>query len=215
MSSPGLRERKKQKTRWSIQEHALRLFKERGYEQTTVDQIAAAADISPSTFFRYFKTKEDVVVEDEYDPLLLRLLADEPSDEPVIPALRHAIATAFAHLGPTEMAQIRQRTELMLAVPALRMRMLDSFTGSLDMLAAAFASRTGRDPADLEVRISAGAVTGAMISVIFAWVEGGNQDGLGELVDRALAQLESGLVLTGPAKASAPARSDGGARTRR
>ena len=127
MSSPGLRERKKQKTRWSIQEHALRLFQQQGYEQTTVDQIAAAAEISPSTFFRYFKTKEDVVVEDEYDPLLLRLLADEPSDEPVIPALRHAIATAFAHLGPTEMAQIRQRTELMLAVPALRMRMLDSF----------------------------------------------------------------------------------------
>ena len=65
--SPGLRDRKKQKTRWSIQEHALRLFQEHGYDQTTVDQIAAAAEISPSTFFRYFKTKEDVVVQDEYD----------------------------------------------------------------------------------------------------------------------------------------------------
>ena len=83
MSSPGLRERKKQKTRWSIQEHALRLFEKQGYEQTTVDQIAAAAEISPSTFFRYFKTKEDVVLEDEYDPMLLALLAQEPSDEPL------------------------------------------------------------------------------------------------------------------------------------
>src|SRR5215468_6911612 len=102
MSSPGLRERKKQKTRWSIQEHALRLFREQGYEQTTVDQIAAAAEISPSTFFRYFKTKEDVVVEDEYDPLLVGFIAQEPADRPFIPALRHVMSMAFSQMGPAE-----------------------------------------------------------------------------------------------------------------
>ncbi len=195
MSSPGLRERKKQKTRWSIQEHALRLFQEQGYEQTTVDQIAAAAEISPSTFFRYFKTKEDVVIEDEYDPLLLALLAQEPSDEPFIPALRHVISMAFSQLGPAEIGKIQQRTKLLLAVPALRMRMLDNFNSSVDMLAGAVAARAGRDPSELEVRASAGAITGAMVAAIYAWVDGDADDDLGKLIDRALAHLESGLSL--------------------
>jgi AcrR family transcriptional regulator len=195
MSSPGLRERKKQKTRWSIQEHALRLFEKQGYEQTTVDQIAAAAEVSPSTFFRYFKTKEDVVLEDEYDPLLLALLAREPSDEPFLPALRRVVSMAFDQMGPTELGKIQQRTKLMLAVPALRMRMLDNFNSSVDMLAGAVAQRSGRDASDLEVRTFAGALTGALIAAIFAWVDGEGTDDLGKLVDRSLAHLESGFTL--------------------
>jgi AcrR family transcriptional regulator len=195
MPSPGLRERKKQKTRWSIQEHALRLFQEQGYEQTTVDQIAAAAEISPSTFFRYFKTKEDVVIQDEYDPLLLSLIAQEPSDRPFIPALRHVMSMAFSQMGRAELDKILQRTRLSMSVPALRMRMLDNFNGSLDMLAGAVAARTGRDPGELEVRAFAGAVTGAMVAAIYTWVEGDAEDDLGKLLDRAMAHLESGLTL--------------------
>src|SRR5580704_2257713 len=61
----GLRERKKARTRASIREHALRLFREQGYHATTVEKIAEAAEISPSTFFRYFPTKEDLVLQDE------------------------------------------------------------------------------------------------------------------------------------------------------
>jgi AcrR family transcriptional regulator len=195
MSSPGLRERKKQKTRWSIQEHALRLFQEQGYEQTTVDQIAEAAEISPSTFFRYFKTKEDVIVEDEYDPILVKLLAVQPADLAPIPALRGAIRVAFGQMGAAEVDKIRQRTELMLAVPALRMRMLDNFTSNLDMLAGAVAVRTGRGADELEVRTFAGAVTGALIAAIYAWVGGDFQEPFAEVIDRTLAHLGSGLVL--------------------
>ena len=77
----GLRERKKAKTRAAIREHALRLFRERGYSATTVEQIAAAAEVSPATFFRYFPTKEDVVLWDEYDALIWEMLDQRPGDE--------------------------------------------------------------------------------------------------------------------------------------
>ncbi|TMB71576.1 MAG: TetR family transcriptional regulator, partial [Chloroflexi bacterium] len=87
----GLRERKKQKTRESIQRAALRLFVKQGYEETTIEQIAAAAEISPSTFFNYFPTKEDVVLFDAYDPMAIRMFLERPKDEPLNVVVRRVL----------------------------------------------------------------------------------------------------------------------------
>jgi AcrR family transcriptional regulator len=93
--SEGLRERKKAKTRWAIQEHAMRLFGEQGYAATTVDQIAAAAEISPSTFFRYFATKEDVVVQDQYDDLFVTAFRAAGGTKDPIATLRRMVSDAL------------------------------------------------------------------------------------------------------------------------
>lgn len=200
MASPGLRERKKQRTRWAIQEHALRLFAQRGYDATTVEQIAAAAEISPSTFFRYFKTKEDVVLQDEYDPILIALIEQQPAGLPPTEALRRAMREAFAAMGPEEKDKILARMRLQMSVPALRARTYEQLTASIQMIAETMAKRVDRQADEFPVQVFAGACLGALLAALFAWA--GSPDAeLADIVDRALAQLQVGVDSTfrGPA----------------
>ena len=188
MNPQGLRERKKQKTRWAIQAHALRLFAEQGYDQTTVDQIAEAAEVSQSTFFRYFRTKEDLVINDEYDDLMVSLFEAEPTDRPPVAALRHVIGQAFQEMTAEDLDKIKQRVVLMTAVPALRMRLLDQFNTNLGLVAGVLARHMGAPADAFEVRVLAGAVTGVLVTAVFLWAERGGD--FAEIVDRALAELE-------------------------
>ena len=91
----GLRERKKARTRASIREHALRLFREQTYQGTTVEQIAAAAEVSPSTFFRYFPSKEDVVLQDDMDTRMIEALERQPAGLAPVTAVRAASREVF------------------------------------------------------------------------------------------------------------------------
>ena len=191
----GLRERKKAKTRAAIQEHALRLFREQGYDATTVEQIAAAAEISPSTFFRYFPTKEDVVLYDVLDPPVLAAFRAQPAELSPIQALRGAMRAVFAELPAEELEVQRERDRLIRSVPELRAGMLDEFARNLDLLAELVAERVGRRADELAVRTLAGAVIGVGIS---AWYTAGDhaspKDYLA-VMDDGLAQLEAGLPL--------------------
>src|SRR5215469_17329630 len=101
ITQSSLRERKKARTRAAIREHALRLFRENGYQKTTVEDIAAAAEVSPSTFFRYFPTKEDVVLQDDMDDRLFEAFERQPASLSPLAALRAAIREALATLTPT------------------------------------------------------------------------------------------------------------------
>jgi AcrR family transcriptional regulator len=195
MSSPGLRERKKAKTRRTIQEHALRLFAEQGYEATTVDQIAEAAEISPSTFFRYFATKEDVVIEDDYDPLLIRAFIAQPASLSPVAAFRRAIREAFADVYQSDHEQILQRTKLQLQNPALRARLMTTQLSTTNAMTVAAAERYGRDVNDLEVQTFAGAVIGALVPALTRWVASDGKASLPDLTDACLALLEDGLPL--------------------
>ncbi|MGI5154557.1 TetR family transcriptional regulator [Microbispora sp. CA-102843] len=191
----SLRERKKAKTRRTIQEEALRLFTQQGYEATTIEQIAEAAEVSPSTFFRYFPTKEDVVTQDDYDPILMEMIKAQPPDLPPLTALRGAFRTAFASMRAEELDKLLARTKLSTSVPALRARTVEGLFATIDVLAGAVAERAGRDPHSLAVRALAGAVMGVLLPALFAWVERDGATPLPDLVDEALGCLEAGLPI--------------------
>jgi AcrR family transcriptional regulator len=190
----GLRERKKAKTRAAIQQHALRLFHEQGYDATTVEQIAEAAEVSPSTFFRYFPTKEDVVLYDEFDPLLIAAFEAQSLELSPIQAMRGALRAVFTRLPAEEMAQQWERARLILAVPELRMRMLDQLTDAVQVTADMVAKRVGRRADEFAVRTFAGAMVGALISALLTAADDPATDFLG-LMDASLAYLEDGLPL--------------------
>ncbi len=190
----GLRERKKVKTRASIQEHALRLFRRQGYAGTTVEQIAAAAEVSPSTFFRYFPTKEDVVLFDATDPLMLSLLERQPSDLTVIEALRHTLREVYSGLSREQMARERERQALIRSVPELRLRALSMFAEAITLMASITAARTGRSAEEPAVRTFAGALVGALMGAYLTF-EDVEFPAMLDVLDATLARLETGLQL--------------------
>jgi len=192
--APGLRERKKAKTRAAIQRHALRLFREQGYDATTVEQIAEAAEVSPSTFFRYFPTKEDVVLYDAFDPLLFASFAAQPAELSPIQAIRRSVHTVFGDMSAEEMREQWERAVLVLAVPELRMRMLDATVVVSRQLAALVAERTGRRADEIAVQTFVGAVVGALIAVMVTDAIRSMEDYLARM-DASLACLEAGLPL--------------------
>jgi AcrR family transcriptional regulator len=196
----GLRERKKQKTRESIQRTALRLFEKQGYEETTIEQIAAAVEISPSTFFNYFPTKEDVVLYDAYDPVAIRMFLERPKDEPLNVGLRQVLEGLAAAFQRDEQL-ILARGRLFLEVPELRARIWDELERTQVMIAQLLAERTGRRPDDFELRVTARVVAGAMFEASLEWMRSNGRHGLVELVNRALDVVESGARLSALARA--------------
>ena len=190
----SLRERKKAKTRIAIQEHALRLIQEQGYDETTVEQIAAAAEVSPSTFFRYFPTKEDVVMYDIFDPDIIEAFRAQPAALSPIQAFREAMREVFGGLPAEELALQQERAALMRSVPELRGKMLDDFARSFDVSVELLAERLGRPKDDFAVHNAVGVVMGVAMAAWFA-AEHDPQADYFALVDRGLAHLEAGLPL--------------------
>jgi AcrR family transcriptional regulator len=194
----GLRERKKARTRASLREHALRLFRDQGYTATTVEQIAAAAEVSPSTFFRYFPTKEDLVLQDDMDTRMVEALEQQPPDLGAVAAARAAAKQVFASYTAADMDAIRETTRLTMTVPEVRARALDEFARTIGVVADAVARRAGRPADDLAVRTVAGAIIGVIMAITLPW-EGWTEQASFEdtfaRIDEGLALLEAGLPL--------------------
>ncbi|MDX3243080.1 TetR/AcrR family transcriptional regulator [Streptomyces sp. ME18-1-4] len=204
MSSPadrphlGLRERKKIKTREAIRTATYALIKEQGYDATTIDQIADRAEVSPSTVFRYFPTKEDIVLTDEWDPILVAELRARPADEPWPESVRYVMMKA-ARMGITDDLEIaRLRTRVMAQVPAVRSRMMESMSVTGRMFSTAIGERIGLDPDSLEVRVYMMSLMGGLMQASLYWAENDHRDDFEVLLDRALNVLEHGLPVRNP-----------------
>jgi AcrR family transcriptional regulator len=189
----GLRERKKARTRAAIREHALRLFREHGYGATTVEQIAEAAEVSPATFYRYFPTKEDVVLQDDFDVLAMDVFEAQAPGLSTIAAMRAAIVQVLAALTPEELERFRESTELTLTIPEVRARALDELTRATQVMAEAVARRAGLPPDDFAARNMAGAITGVILTASLPVRPEAAE--LFASIDAALAHLEAGLPL--------------------
>ena len=141
---PGLRERKKEKTRQLIQQAAVRLFEERGYQDTSIQAIADAVEVSPATVVRYFPEKSDLVIYDDLDEQLIDAVRAQPPEVNVLQAVRNAVRDVFGRLGERDVEVWRGRERLMWAEPELRAAMLqDLIRTEREMVAMAGISPAG------------------------------------------------------------------------
>jgi AcrR family transcriptional regulator len=174
----SLRERKKLKTRESIQGEAMRLIQKQGYDKTTIEQIAAAVDVSPSTFFNYFPSKEDVVLYDAYDPIIGKLLLERPADEPLSVSIRHVLE----EMGPLferDRDIILARARLWIEEPSLRARLWEELERGQSFISELIAQRSGREPDDFDIRVTVMVVIMAAMEAMREWVR---HDGKGSFV---------------------------------
>jgi len=187
-----LRQRKKERARLAIQAAALELFEEQGFDNTTVEQIAAVAEVSPSTVYRYFTTKDETVFWDPWDPVLVAALNGRPPDEQPIDSLMAAIEELWP-LVASEESTFRRRVRLIMSEPALRSHMGDHFESGVDMVVGVLAARSGRDANDLELRVVVNTFVSALVVAMTAWGRDGGD--LLELATRAMAVLSTGARL--------------------
>lgn len=185
MADQDWREAKKARTRHRLQEQALRLFAERGYEATTVEQIAAAAGVSHMTFFRYFPTKEDVVLSDSYDPLLVSAIKARPRSEHPVTRIRTAVREGLTAIYAADREALLARTRLALRTPAVRSRLWDNQFATRELLAAALDDGTPT----LRTRVLAAACLATLTTALESWVDTDGAAELPDLIDEAFAAL--------------------------
>ncbi len=196
-----LRERKKQQTREGLAAAAVDLFMERGYDATTVEDIAAAVDVSPRTFFRYFPTKEDVIVDLLRAGVvdLVERVAARPLSEPLATSLR-AAARAWADLTAEESVRLLMLARVLDASPCLKPRFDQQGRVGLDDLELQIADRLGVDRAtDARPALVVALVSAVLSKAIERWSASNGTLDLVALVDEGFGLLELGIPTGSPA----------------
>jgi AcrR family transcriptional regulator len=189
---PGLRERKKARTRAEIREAALRLFLEKGYEATTVQQIADAAEVSLSTLFRYFPSKALLVLPFDLPALIRESFVGQRADETVFDAIHAALRASFDQLSIADPDAVTDESRTAYTLARAREALLGEATGTVGLFAELIGERWRRDPHDPLVQAAAGGVVGVGIAAWTADRDLGREVALG-ILEVGLEGLEDGF----------------------
>lgn len=191
----GLRERKKERTRAEIERVAMHLFVERGFDVVTVDEIAAVAEVSHRTFYRYFSSKEDLVLRDvrEFLDDMRTLLAQRPSSESVIESIR-VVILQLAQASEADADEDRQRVTLLLETPSLQHHRQERLVAFENALKPLIADRLAVDPAaDMRPALIAACAGAALRVASESWIADDMKTKLAPKVEEAFSLLVAGL----------------------
>lgn len=188
----GTRERRRRRLQATIRSEAFKLFAKQGYEQTTVEQIAAAADISYSTFFRHFPSKDAIAFDMRFDGPFIETLGLQPTNTSLYDALRHAVKEAVATLSAEDLATLREHYALLLQIPALQASAFHGLNDAAGAIGRIVAERLTKDPGSLAIQTFAWTLVGSWIAAFHYWIEHRDSD-LERILSRAIAQLEPAI----------------------
>jgi AcrR family transcriptional regulator len=185
----GLRERKKLRTQQQLQQAALHLFLEHGFDNVTTDDIAAAVEVSKTTFYRYFESKEDVLLGNFEERLaeIRQAFENRPVDEPVFDAVRHAITSLVCQYdGDVAL----QRGRVMRCSPSIRARNLEQQAAWESVVAEFVRRRLPESPQrELQSRVVGATVMACMRATVDYWLDTDGREDLAGLVNDVLGTL--------------------------
>lgn len=193
--SKGLRERKRLAAMARIQDVAFDLFDEYGFDAVTIERIASAAEVSPSSVYRYFGTKEGIVLHDRNRAELDELRSPTPDERPLVEAFREIVMGFLAQRGDGEDDVGRRRVRYLMEVPAVQEAVARRMFGGDSTLAGYVALRLGRETDDLEVQVTSGALNGALLGALRHWYVDGCTRPVDELLDEMFEALRRGFDL--------------------
>jgi AcrR family transcriptional regulator len=191
----GLRERKKERTRAELTDAAFRLFAERGFDETTIEDIVEQVEVSPRTFFRYFDSKEDVVIGffDDMGLELRAMLEARPADEPPFEALRAALGSLI-DLYEERAERVMAAKRLAHETPAIRARLLDKHARWENWVTEVLCDRLGEpEQDDPHARLIAAVALAAYGTAVNSWCTVEGRQDLHALVDDALREVGKGF----------------------
>jgi AcrR family transcriptional regulator len=193
MADGGLRERKRTAAMYRIQTAALDLFEQRGFDDVTVEEIADASDVSPSSIYRYFGTKEELVLWDEFDPGMGPLLAAALSDAVPLDGIRRAMMDGIDGMSAADEERLIRRLRLAALSPSLAQAAVARGYAFAELVEQLLAKQLGRPVDDLEVQVFSHALLGGLLGMLHHWQGTDFAEPLAGVVTRTFTIFEEGL----------------------